>query len=120
LLTKRDEGAVRPFDDLATGLESGAISRRDAIKLTGAALAASALGLFASRGAEAQVAEGLDPLAGRRRRCLRKGGDFCSHRGARACCGAGGRRRRACCGKNGAACCSPNERCDQGDCKKHR
>jgi len=116
LLTKRDGGAVRPFDDLATGLETGAISRRNAIKLTGAALAASALGLFASRGAEAQ----FETVQGARRRCLRRGGDFCSNRGNRACCGAGGRRRRACCGKNGAACCSPNERCKAGECKKHR
>ena len=44
---RRDEGCVRPFDDLARGLESGAISRGKAIKLGGATLVASALGLFA-------------------------------------------------------------------------
>ena len=114
---KRDEGAVRPFDDLAMGLESGAISRGKAIKLAGAALAASALGLVASQqGADAQEV-GVE--AGRRRRCLRKGGDYCSNRGASVCCGRGGRRRKACCGQKGAACCSKNERCDQGQCKKH-
>ena len=48
---RRDGGSL---DDLAMGLETGAISRGKAIKLSGAALAASALGLFASRGAEAQ------------------------------------------------------------------
>jgi hypothetical protein len=36
------------FDDLATGLQSGAITRGRAIKLAGAALAASALGIIAS------------------------------------------------------------------------
>ena len=34
---KRDEGGVRAFDDLATGLNTGAISRAKAIKLAGAA-----------------------------------------------------------------------------------
>jgi hypothetical protein len=111
---KRDEGAVRPFDDLATGLETGAISRGKAMKLAGAALAASALGVFASSRADA-----LEVTAGQRRRCLRKGGDFCSNRGNNVCCGAGGRRRKACCGNRGAACCSKNERCDRGQCKKH-
>jgi hypothetical protein len=52
---RRDELQVSPFDDLAAGLETGAISRSKAIKLSGAALAASALGLFASRGADAQI-----------------------------------------------------------------
>ena len=116
MLMKRDEGGVHAFDDLAAGLESGAISRGRAIKLSGAALAASALGLFASRGAEADE---LVELAGRRRRCLRKGGDYCARSGNRVCCGAGGRRRKACCGRRGAACCSKNERCDNGVCKKH-
>jgi hypothetical protein len=115
LLTKRDEGGLVAFDDLATGLESGAISRGNAIKLAGAALAASALGLFASRGADAQEVD----LAIRRKKCLRKGGDYCARNGNSVCCGAGGRHRKACCGPNGAACCSKNERCDAGKCKKH-
>jgi hypothetical protein len=119
LLMKRDEGGLRAFDELATGLESGAISRGKAIKLGGAVLVGSALGLFASR-ADAQADPTGVSVAISRRRCNRRGGDFCSNRGRRACCGAGGRRRRACCGRNGAACCSPNERCDSGECKKHR
>ena len=106
------------LDDLAMGLETGAISRGKAIKLSGAALAAAALGFFASRDADAQTAA-VDPAVSRRT-CNRRGGDFCNRSGRRICCGAGGRRRRACCGRRGAACCSRNERCDNGQCKKHR
>jgi hypothetical protein len=116
MLTKRDEGGLVAFDDLATGLESGAISRGSAIKLAGAALAASALGLFASRGADAQT---VTPEI-TARKCRKKGGDFCHRSGHRICCGAGGRRRKACCGPDGAACCSKNQRCDRGKCKNHR
>jgi hypothetical protein len=116
LLMKRDEGGLHAFDDLAVGLETGAISRGKAMKLGGAALMASAVGLFASRGAEAQ--EDVE-TAVNRRRCNRRGGDFCRNRGRSICCGAGGRRRRACCGRRGAACCSKNERCDNGQCKRH-
>jgi hypothetical protein len=51
LFTNRGEGV---FDDLATGLQSGAISRRKAIKLAGAALVATALGaVFRSQDAQA-------------------------------------------------------------------
>jgi hypothetical protein len=60
MLMKRDEGGeVRPswkepqgasFDDLAMGLNSGAISRGRAIKLAGAALLSGALGVFAAAG----------------------------------------------------------------------
>ncbi len=50
MLTKRDGGGAPFFDELAQGVQSSAISRRDAIKLGGSALAASALaGLFPSR-----------------------------------------------------------------------
>jgi hypothetical protein len=52
LLTKRDEGEAPFFDELAQGVHSGAISRREAIKLGGSALAVSALagaGLFPAR-----------------------------------------------------------------------
>ena len=101
------------LDDLAMGLETGAISRGKAIKLSGAALAASALGLFASRGAEGQELT----LEAERRRCHRRGGDFCRRRGCRVCCGEGGRRLRACCGPRGCACCRRNERCDGGRCR---
>jgi hypothetical protein len=118
LFGNRNREGAPLFDDLAMGLESGAISRGKAIKLSGAALAASALGLFASRGAEAQTTEGDVTIeAGLRRRCLRRGGDFCSRSGNRICCGEGGRRRRACCGPRGAACCNKNERCYQGKCR---
>ncbi len=120
---RREDGIVRHssregvFDDLAMGLESGAVSRGKALKLSGAALAASALGLFASR-AEAQTTEGDVTLeAGLRRRCLRRDGDFCSRNGNRICCGEGGRRRKACCGPRGAACCNKNERCYRGRCR---
>jgi hypothetical protein len=114
LLTRRDEGGLRAFDDLAAGLESGAISRSKAIKLTGAALAASALGLFASsRNADAQSVN----LASERGRCRRKGGDFCRSNGCRVCCGEGGRRLKACCGQNGCACCRRSESCDNGRCR---
>jgi hypothetical protein len=115
LLMKRDEGGVRPFDDLARGLESGAISRGKAMKLGGAALVASALGLFASQGAEAQTLT----LEAARRRCLRRGGDFCRRSGCKICCGEGGRRRRACCGDRGCCCYNPRtEHCDNGNCRR--
>jgi hypothetical protein len=46
----RDEGRAPFFGELAQGVESGAISRREAIKLGGSALVVSALaGLFPSR-----------------------------------------------------------------------
>jgi len=48
LSPNRDEGTARFLDDLAIALESNAISRAKLIKLGGSALAASALGLFAS------------------------------------------------------------------------
>jgi hypothetical protein len=114
VLMKRDEGGVRSLDDLAMGLDAGAISRGKAIKLAGAAVAASAFGLFASRGADAQV----ETAAGRRRRCLRRGGDFCNSHGSSTCCAPGRRRGRACCGKRGASCCTGNQRCDQGRCRR--
>ncbi len=112
MLTNRNREGSPPFDDLAMGLESGAISRAKVIKLSGAALAAAALGLFASRDADAQV-----EVAITRRACNRRGGDFCNRSGRRICCGAGGRRRKACCGPEGAACCNRNERCYRGRCR---
>jgi len=45
---KGDQQVETSFDQLAMDLESGAITRGRAMKLAGAALAASALGLFAS------------------------------------------------------------------------
>jgi hypothetical protein len=50
LLTKRDEGEAPFFDELAQGVYSGAISRREAIKLGGSALAVSALAVAALAG----------------------------------------------------------------------
>jgi hypothetical protein len=121
LLTKREEGGIHAFDDLAKGLDTGAISRGKAIKLGGAALVASALGLIGARGVDAQTTTPADvSVEARRRRCLQKGGDFCSSHGASECCARGRRKRRACCGKKGAACCSKNERCKKGECKRRR
>src|SRR5215207_9457974 len=63
LSPNRDEEMARSFDVLAMGLESNAISRAKLIKLGGTALAASALGLFASAGpveAETPEAETLE------------------------------------------------------------
>jgi len=73
------------FDDLATGLQTGAISRGKAIKLTGAALAASALGTFASED-EAEARRRCRTLSCREkcRRC-RRSGRCC--RGCRRCSG---------------------------------
>jgi len=73
------------FDDLATGLQTGAISRGKAIKLTGAALAASALGIFASED-EAEARRRCRTLSCREkcRRC-RRSGRCC--RGCRRCSG---------------------------------
>jgi hypothetical protein len=120
LLTKRGEGGVaRSFDDLAVGLDTGAVTRGKAIKLGGAALVASALGLVGAGRAEAQElsTEGI-----RRRRCNRKGGDFCNTSGhgtrCHICCGEGRRRRRACCGSEGCNCCRPGETCrNDGRCR---
>ncbi len=128
----RSEGTDRSFDDLATGLNTGAITRGRAIKLAGATLVASTLGLVGAAGAEAQEV-GTDAI--RRRRCNRRGGDFCNNSGeaggifsrqCNVCCGRGrgngnGRRRRrrrkACCGSAGCNCCRRNQRCrSNGTC----
>jgi hypothetical protein len=95
LLTKRGEGGVdHSFDDLAMGLDTGAITRGKAMKLGGAALVASALSIFGAGRAEA----GEVTTEGKaRRRCNQKGGDFCKHKGkCKICCGEGRRRRKAC------------------------
>jgi len=110
------EPRVRPLDDLAMGLESGAISRGKAIKLGGAALVASALGLFTSQDAQGQEVE----VAASRRRCNRRGGDFCrtseGSEGCRICC-RGRRRPKACCGPSGCNCCRRGQRClNSGQC----
>ena len=122
---RRDEGEVRPsswkegsLDELAIGLESGAISRGKAIKLGGAALVASTLGLLASQGADAQE---VVPAISRRgcRRAFRRE-DFCrSGTGGRcrACCNRESRRPRACCGTDECNCCRRSERCNErGEC----
>jgi hypothetical protein len=119
LLTKRSEGGVaHSFDDLAMGLDTGAITRRKAMKLGGAALVASTLGVFGVR--EAQADE-VTTEGRARRRCNQKGGDFCRNRAAgpscKICCGEGRRRRKACCGQEGCNCCRPGERCrNNGRC----
>jgi hypothetical protein len=65
-LVKREEGMARSFDDLATGLDTGAITRGRAMKLAGAALVASALGLV---GAGEAQGEELGTEGIRRRHC---------------------------------------------------
>ena len=109
------ETGVRSFDDLAIGLESGAISRGKAIKLGGAALVASALGLFAS--AEGAQGQTVTPEV-TRRGCHRRGGDFCRNRDGqdcKICCTR--RRTKACCGPSGCNCCRRNQRClNSGQC----
>jgi hypothetical protein len=92
-------GGVRPLDVLAMDLESGAISRGKAIKLGGAALVASALGMFSA-----------EEAAEARTRC-------CRHRRrprCRVCC----RRRRLepCCGVHGCHCCPRGTCAGNGFC----
>jgi hypothetical protein len=143
LSPNRDEGTARFLDDLAIGLESNAISRAKLIKLGGSALAASALGLFASAGPveaetprtqspEAQTPEDARTIeaealeAARRRHHTN---DCCiSWRRRRivgvpvrlprcvVCCR---RRRLACCGRHGCHCCRRGH-CHEGSCHRRR
>ncbi len=133
----RDERMARSFDDLAMGLESNAISRAKVIKLGGAALAASALGLFASRGAEAETTEAetaeaetteaesteAETLEAARKRhhtqdcCIRLRrrrilGVPVPLPGCLVCCRG---RRVACCGRHGCHCCRRGH-CNEGRC----
>jgi hypothetical protein len=75
VLMKRDEGGA--FDDLAVGLDSGAITRGKAIKLAGAALL-SGLGVFA---AAAPAEAGHRRCPRRNVRCRRRRRVFCCPRG---------------------------------------
>ena len=74
MLTNTDQAGAPSFDELAMALESDAITRGKAIKLTGAALAASALGIFASE-EEAEARGRCRTLSCREkcRRCRRSG-----------------------------------------------
>ncbi len=85
-LTKKDEPRETEvsFDDLATGMADGTITRGRAMKLAGAALVGTALSVFA--GAEAAEARHID---GRRHSCGR--------RGQRCVVRRNGRRRVFCC-----------------------
>jgi hypothetical protein len=126
LSPNRDEGMARSFDDLAMGLESNAISRAKVIKLGGAALVASALGLFASADpaeAETLKAQTLEAarirhhtqdccIRLRRRRIL---GVPVPLPGCLVCCR--GRRRVACCGRHGCHCCRRGH-CHEGRCRR--
>ena len=69
---KRDQQVETSLDQLAMDLESGAITRGRAIKLAGAALAASAIGIFASE-EEAEARRRCRTLSCREkcRRCRR-------------------------------------------------
>jgi len=122
---RREEGMARSFDDLASGLDTGAISRGRVIKLAGAALVASALGFVGAREADAAADAEEIEIQISKRRCRERGGDFCSRSGCRQCCGrdrdggGGGRRnKKACCGRDGCNCCRRNQRCDNGKCKR--
>ena len=64
-MMNRGEGGA--FDDLAVGLDSGAITRAKAIKLAGAALLSGALGVFAAADPAAATVDDA-----RRRRCRRR------------------------------------------------
>ena len=117
MLAKRDAGGVRAFDDLAVGLESGEISRGKAIKLGGAALVASALGLFASQRAEAQE---VVPAITKKKCENKRNGNFCKSNRAncKQCCKKGSNRPKACCGSKECNCCRKNENCNnKGQCK---
>jgi hypothetical protein len=113
---KRDDGGgVRlfseqeAFDEMSTGLASGAITRGRAIKLAGAALVASALGLSFENAAQARFGT-LN-----RKACEKQGGVFCrsSETGQKICCRA---RKTPCCGKFGAQCCQSAAKCNKGKC----
>jgi hypothetical protein len=116
-LAKRDERGARAFDDLAMGLQSGAISRGNAIKLAGAALVASTLGLFASQSADAQEVE----TAITKKKCEnKKNGNFCKSNKAscKQCCKKSSNRPKACCGSKECNCCKKNQNCNsKGQCK---
>jgi hypothetical protein len=116
LLTKIDHRGAPFLDELAQGLESGAISRGKAIKLGGAVLVGSALaGLFASRADAVEEAQTVE-TALNKRQCEGQGGDFCQRSGCKACCGKGGQKRKACCGRRGCSCCRRSQGCDEGRC----
>jgi hypothetical protein len=100
---------TRSFDDLATGLDTGAISRGRAMKLAGAALLASALSVVGAREADAQLAIDIS-----KRKCRQKGGDYCKKSGCNQCCTKG--NKKACCGKDGCRCCKRHKKCNQGKC----
>jgi hypothetical protein len=110
-----DEGRVahsswekgRTLDDLAVGLESGAITRGKAIKLGGAALLASALGLVGAAQADAETDVGTE----RRRCCRHQRNPRC-----RQCCRG---ERKPCCGRHGCRCCRHEQRCRDGRCRRH-
>src|SRR5215207_6578751 len=136
LSPNRDEEMARSFDVLTISLESNAISRAQLIKLGGAALVASALGLFASADrakaetvedepVEAQTPEAQTLEAARRRHHTQ---DCCiSFRRRRivgvpvllprclVCCRR--RRRVACCGRHGCHCCRRGH-CHEGRCRR--
>ncbi len=120
MLTNREDGGIHAFDDLAVGLERGAISRGKAIKLGGAALVASALGLFTS--AEGAQAQTVEPEISRRK-CNQKfrNADFCKNRqgnNCNVCCNRESRHPKACCGPQGCNCCRRREKCtSSGRCQ---
>jgi hypothetical protein len=133
-----DDRMARFFDDLAIGLESNAVSRAKLIKLGGAALVASALGLFTSVDpveAETQDDQTLDDQTFKDQtlhaaRIRHHTQDCCLHLrhrrilgirvplpGCVVCCR---RRGVACCGRHGCHCCLRGH-CHRGRCRRrHR
>ena len=118
-MAKRDERGGGALDDLAVGLETGEISRANALKLGGAALVASALGLFASQRADAQTA-GVEPENAKKKCENKKNGNFCKSNKAdcKQCCKRNSSRPQACCGSKECNCCKKNQKCtSKGKCK---
>jgi hypothetical protein len=110
LVNREEGGMARSFDELATGLDSGAISRARAMKLAGAALLASALGVVGAREADAKVVADIS-----KKKCNQKGGDYCKKSGCSQCCTQN--NRKACCGSDGCRCCKKHHHCHNGKCE---
>ena len=139
-LDQEDTTEGHPFDELARGLADGTISRRQALKLSGAfALGAALMPLFP------RTAHALSSR--QRRRCRQRGGTVCNPTGVQVCCPRGttcgttstcpcagvcGGFIRGCEGDSNCACalttrgsslcvgnffCNPARRCDRNaDC----
>jgi hypothetical protein len=95
--TRRPTSTETSFDDLARGLASGAVSRRQALRLAGAAVVSAALVPLLPGTAEALTRR-------QRRRCRKRGGTIC-----------GSGRREYCCPSG--TVCGPNRTCPTPECQ---